>query len=425
MAKSVKERFPIKVDHITDFLGGDFQPKDTMEKWMKPDKSGLKLIKSTGELESAKVLAQEYQEDVLKFKLRPMVRTVYSRTAFQVKNSLSHPRGIWLRLTIEQARDNNDVRISIDEQLTMVNEWTPSTPHSQQFSWCRDMDATKLSSSDVLQFPYCILEVKLNCETPPAWITELLAQKQIIMPRPKFSKFLTGAAYHHYERIPELPYWFQDELALDPRNRFLSPEQKEALVSTLSSVNGKPQPLGMDSPASEKKPRKESSAGTGSAAPAPASAPFQIQVPDERTPLLSGSNSQDSFSTERLTRAGSSVERSPETATTTTTMGIRRRVTSALAKILPCCGIGSGHGSANSSARGGGVSKMKPVRSNARIKIEPKTSFALERTLIQWVSAASLMITLATIIITSGNDLGFKAGFVFFPLAFVILLYAR
>jgi uncharacterized membrane protein YidH (DUF202 family) len=68
--------------------------------------------------------------------------------------------------------------------------------------------------------------------------------------------------------------------------------------------------------------------------------------------------------------------------------------------------------------------KQKPVRSANRVKIEPKTSFANERTLIQWISAASLMITLATLIVTSGTELGFKAGFVFFPLAFLILLYA-
>jgi uncharacterized membrane protein YidH (DUF202 family) len=66
----------------------------------------------------------------------------------------------------------------------------------------------------------------------------------------------------------------------------------------------------------------------------------------------------------------------------------------------------------------------KPIRSQTRLKIEPKTSFANERTLMQWISAASLMITLATLIITSGTDIGFKAGLVFYATAFVIMIYA-
>ena len=46
------------------------------------------------------------------------------------------------------------------------------------------------------------------------------------------------------------------------------------------------------------------------------------------------------------------------------------------------------------------------------------------RTLINWLGSALSLVTLATLIMTSGSEIGFKAGFVFFPLAFMIIFYA-
>ncbi len=129
----------------------------------------------------------------------------------------------------------------------MINENTGNGKNSSDdLSWCRDMLSTEVSPHDILQFPYCILEVKLNCETPPVsqfttfvhrltiayqtWINDLLARTDVIRECHKFSKFLTGVAYHQYDGVQELPYWFKDQAAIDPRNRFLPVEEKEKLL---------------------------------------------------------------------------------------------------------------------------------------------------------------------------------------------------
>jgi SPX domain protein involved in polyphosphate accumulation len=84
MAKSVKERFPIKPRQLDGFLQGQFKPADIMDQWMQPDSTGIVLIKDETELDKAKQLADEVQEDVLRLHLQPTVRTIYERTAFQV-----------------------------------------------------------------------------------------------------------------------------------------------------------------------------------------------------------------------------------------------------------------------------------------------------------------------------------------------------
>lgn len=42
------------------------------------------------------------------------------------------------------------------------------------------------------------------------------------------------------------------------------------------------------------------------------------------------------------------------------------------------------------------------------VKVEPKTMFANERTLIQWLSAALLLVTLSTALMGIGNTEGTK-----------------
>lgn len=259
----------------------------------------------------------------------------------------------------------------------------------------------------VVAFNLSILEVKLNCETTPPWIAGILANSQVVLERNKFSKFLTGIAYHHYEKIPELPYWFRDELALDPRNRFLSIEERERLLRK-----------GADDDDDEDenrslKPNKSSKALMVSPSSRPnvhfGTAP-SLNSPGTLVVPHSSSVSMPTSATERtpLLLENESDHTLVDTPRSSTSFlsSLRRRLTPS---------------NPFSRVR----TDLKPIRSNARIKIEPKTSFANERTLIQWVSAASLMITLGTLIVTSGSEFGFKAGFVFFPLAFLIMLYAR
>ena len=338
-AKSVKERFPIKTKNVAGYLDGTFNAAETMQKWMKPDSKGLKLIKNDTELEKAVDLSVECQKSIVERKLKPAVRTIYRRTAFQ-------------------ARDHNDVRISIDTQLTLVNEKVEPSP-GNEFPWCRDMVNSQIPSHDVLMFPYCILEVKLNTDSPPAWITNLLADEQQVVDCYKFSKFLTGIAYHHYEKVKELPHWFEGQVAIDPRNRFMRPEEKEKLAyeDTAKKFESEASSLHRadSNDETESSPKKK--------AKFPDSFEHQtidIDAADENSPLLSGGASMGAGS-RASARTRNNVSPSTVVASATGFFdGLRRRIVGGQSP--------------------GQKKPLKPTRSGRQIvKIEPKTSFANER----------------------------------------------
>merc|ERR1719421_550745 len=100
-------------------------------------------------------------------RMQPIVRTSYYRCAFQLSTS-------------------NDVRISLDTQMTLLNEYQDDG-HPEQ-PWCRV--ATDLLAEDaVYRFPYSILEVKLqDISEVPVWVKDILAECGATQVH-KFSKF--------------------------------------------------------------------------------------------------------------------------------------------------------------------------------------------------------------------------------------------
>lgn len=76
---------------------------------------------------------------------------------------------IGYRRTAFQHNSHNDIRISLDTDITMISELeAPKAPGD----WCRDMRAP-LNANEVVHFPYALLELKLQVEAPD-WVQELL-----------------------------------------------------------------------------------------------------------------------------------------------------------------------------------------------------------------------------------------------------------
>jgi SPX domain protein involved in polyphosphate accumulation len=63
-----------------------------------------------------------------------------------------------------QAYDNNTVRVSLDEDMLLIRERDAPVTLGD---WCSraGLDAP-LPSQDVLHFPYAVLEIKLQVDTP-------------------------------------------------------------------------------------------------------------------------------------------------------------------------------------------------------------------------------------------------------------------
>ena len=158
------------------------------------EKMKIRGQKTEKELTDLKLLADDIQGKIIKRKLKPILRTFYNRTAFQLPGD---------------AR----VRISLDSELTMIREDNYDVERSGK-NW-RRMDIginypfSMLLPEDIKRFPYAVLEVKLQTQhgtESPQWVKELIAS-HLVEEVPKFSKFIHGVATLLETRVSLLPFW--------------------------------------------------------------------------------------------------------------------------------------------------------------------------------------------------------------------------
>lgn len=187
--KSVKARFSLKEKNVNSYMRGELLPAAIFEKARKEGKKPKKQI------DEDERLAAEVQYSCLKKGYKPVCRSFYNRTAFQLP---------------ADAR----VRISLDTELTMVREDNLDGSQRSGDNWRRldigvDYPFSQLPPKDVERFPYAVLEVKLQTQLgqePPEWVRQLISS-HLVEAVPKFSKFIHGTATLFPERIDLLPFW--------------------------------------------------------------------------------------------------------------------------------------------------------------------------------------------------------------------------
>ncbi|TPX16437.1 uncharacterized protein E0L32_003731 [Thyridium curvatum] len=187
--KSVKARFSLKEKNVNAYMKGELLPAAIFEKARKEGKKSAKAIAEDERL------AKEIQYSVLKKGYKPVCRSFYNRTAFQLPGD---------------AR----VRISLDTELTMVREDNLDGRKRSGDNWRRmdigvDYPFSQLPPEDVERFPYAVLEVKLQTQMgqePPEWVRQLISS-HLVEAVPKFSKFIHGTATLFPDRIKLLPFW--------------------------------------------------------------------------------------------------------------------------------------------------------------------------------------------------------------------------
>ncbi|KAL3605632.1 vacuolar transporter chaperone [Fusarium poae] len=187
--KSVKARFSMKEKNVNAYMRGELLPAAIFERARREGKRPEKAIAEDERL------ASEVQYSVLKKGYRPVCRSFYNRTAFQLP---------------ADAR----VRISLDTELTMVREDNLDGRIRCGDNWRRmdigiDYPFSQLPAEDVERFPYAVLEVKLQTQAgqePPEWVRQLISS-HLVEAVPKFSKFIHGTATLFPDRIDLLPFW--------------------------------------------------------------------------------------------------------------------------------------------------------------------------------------------------------------------------
>jgi len=296
---SVKERFALRCDKVQSYLTGVYHHSESKEK--------SALIGTS--------LADEIQSEIMEKELKAKVRTVYKRTAFQ-------------------RTDSNAVRISIDTDLSFVDEAVYSANGDY---WCQPVPTGGFQSNQIVTFPWAVLEIKLT-EGQPDWIEQLLGSG-LIHELHKFSKFAHGIASFQEAsgKLTVMPYWHE----------------------RLKDLEGGSYDL---------------ASGFG----------FPVCVTVGDSPARHGGDQSLSTGTSTI----GDMENSDRPTAPTPQLHLRRRLQAKARRwrrrmTLPGSGKNEG-----AQVEKGGVPK-RPA------KIEPKTFFANERTFVQWISSVLSLVAVS------------------------------
>lgn len=377
--KSVKARFALKEKKVNSFLSGEFTAHQAFEKMRKEGK------KSPQEIDNLESLAKEVQYSVLKQKYRPVMRSFYNRTAFQLPGD---------------AR----VRISLDTELTMVREDNFDGYGRTHGNWRRtdigvDYPFPQLPEKDVCRFPYAVLEVKLQTQLgqePPIWIRDLVAS-HLVEAVPKYSKFIHGCASLLTDRVNLLPFWYpqMDVDIRKPKNEQdygISRQSK----AKFSSSGGELDEEEMISDEFNRYSNVHFSNDIN---------PLEEDL-DENSPLLLPSNystrtSNSHLSTFFLHLYGKFLHFFNDDRTFTIKPGTNFDLNSTFASKLP---------------------KNKKIC--IPVRIEPKVYFAAERTFLSWLSIGMILGATASALLNYGSKSAVIASIGFFISALFTMTYS-
>mmetsp|Transcript_23822 Transcript_23822/g.43199 ORF Transcript_23822/g.43199 Transcript_23822/m.43199 type:complete len:676 (-) Transcript_23822:120-2147(-) len=181
-AKSAKERCIIPQKDIFEFMKGQFDIDGYFSKLASEGMYSEKARKNM------KAIAVEVNKMIQAKRLQPIIRTSYYRCAFQLAT-------------------DNKVRISLDTQMSLLNEYMDGGHPNKPWS---HIGSDPLSRDDVYRFPYAILEIKLqDVSEAPLWLRQTLNDIGAIQVH-KFSKFQHAMAFLHPQRCPIWPHWHKD-----------------------------------------------------------------------------------------------------------------------------------------------------------------------------------------------------------------------
>jgi SPX domain protein involved in polyphosphate accumulation/uncharacterized membrane protein YidH (DUF202 family) len=344
--KSIKQRVSIQAQRMTSFLARDAWTIEDTTKIVSEASPSYTAQKTE---DAAKCLLLMH-EMVVQLQLRPCLRTVYKRVAFQSSKS-------------------NSLRFTVDKKVTVINERRYVS--DDESSWCFP-DNFAISSADLDCFPFAVMEVKLAEGDMPS-VIEALEQDKSIIRAEKFSKFLTGAATFNLAKLKKLPYWADHpNFARLFQSRCLdnSSSSHESLTSytSISTSSSKENAIPLRSP--------------------------NVGINKKCNVFNSSAN--------LISRSG--INQSPRPDDNKARQSRMKLKSMIFRKNRP--------------------PKSHLVASNARVRVEPKSFFANERTLIQWITGALLLLTVAALLIDIDNSaVTHKIGFTIVLCSAFILCY--
>lgn len=388
--------------------------------------------------------------------LEPVIRVFYNRTAFQLP-------------------DNQKVRISLDTDLTFIREdHLDGTERRESNNWRRkdvgiDSPFTYLKDNEILRFPYAVLETKLQThlgQEPPAWLTSLV-EGHLVHEVPRFSKYLHGACFFFKDRLPLLPWWLSEmnvdirkpraenigltrsrsfKPLIDGRYRRAMIEEKEKFNKDAVINNDVPPvpPLKKDGSSQQLNRSRSITIDEKTAAAwrpttnhidtskheefslvelnSTTSAPPTTSSPRDKFP---SNNLSNKFMSNNNSDFFADDKNSPLQPPVTKFYQAGDNINGSSGRLVPSNDIVfKKQLGAPVDLELDDLEKGKGGRVKVKVRVEPKTFFANERTFIAWLQFCALLLTVALNLLNFGDSTSRLVGGVFIGLAAGVSIYA-
>ncbi|KAF7721092.1 vacuolar transporter chaperone [Apophysomyces ossiformis] len=393
--QSIKDRFRLQESEVNSFMHSDMTAEDIVtnlrNKNPKADKDTVNQIR---------FIAEGVQKSFQQKKLQPMIRAFYNRTAFQLPG-------------------DQRLRVSLDTDLTFIREDSlDGLERRPPWNWRRtdvgiDHPFHYMNESDILRFPYAVLETKLQThlgQQPPQWLTSLV-ESHLVHEVPRFSKYLHGACHFFRKRLPLLPWWLA-ELNVDIRKPRTENTGLTRSRSFKPLIDGRYRRAMI-----EEKERAN-----------------QQAVVQQQQGNSSSSTVSEKSTVTTAVPSSSSVKKGDDYI-----VDVDYQAPSPPEKNVPFPSVGSNKplptrihnifGAATQFGRDRWFDRLKdgeapPERAKVKVRAEPKVFFANERTFISWLQFCALLLTVALSLLNFGDHVSRVVGGVFIALAACVAVYA-
>ncbi|RPB02629.1 SPX-domain-containing protein [Choiromyces venosus 120613-1] len=215
---AVEERITLKEKYVMDFINGNYAMEKTVQK-MKD-----RPIKNGEDVNKYEALVRSLQDFIKEKKLEPMLRAIYTRTAFQIPG-------------------DDRVRVSLDTDLALIRDdcLDEDRPCRDPEEWHRkDIDDAEmeypfsaLRKGEISRFPYALLEIKVLESglhgRSKEWVNDLM-NSHLVKEAPRFSKFVHGISVLFDDHVSSFPFWLSEldtkDIRQDPKQAWEVEQQK-------------------------------------------------------------------------------------------------------------------------------------------------------------------------------------------------------
>lgn len=377
---AIEERIAIKEKYVKDFINGTYSMEKSVQK-MKG--RGLK----SEDVNRYEVLVESMQDFIKEKGLEPMMRAVYTRTAFQIPG-------------------DDRIRVSLDTDLALIREDSLDLerPCRDPEDWHRkDIDDSEmeypfksLRKGEISRFPYALLEIKVLESAlhgrSKEWVSDLM-NSHLLKGAPRFSKFAHGVAVLFDDHVNSFPFWLSEldkDIRQDPKQAWVVEQEKAKKQIEDETIVGSFKPASRDFGGRANSPRNPIS--MIGQTPPPAGDRKFLMVPGEgRRKAVQEEEEEEVEGSERTDSIEEETDDEDKPTSMATVSGLRN-----LFPTFSTSRYGRAHRKRVAIKLPPGVQKPGTlIMHSGPVQVEAKVWLANQRTFLKWQHVSILLASLS------------------------------